>query len=56
MSFVIDASIVVGFAFGEAPNPKIALAIDELAVSEALTAPRISSAVGAVAPPRCADA
>ena len=45
MSFVIDASIVVGFAFGEAPNPKIALAIDELAVSEALTAPRISSAV-----------
>ena len=37
MSFVIDASIVVGFAFGEAPNPKIALAIDELAVGEALT-------------------
>ena len=37
MRFVIDASIVVGFAFGEAPNPKIALAIDELAVSEALT-------------------
>ena len=37
MSFVIDASIVVGFAFVEAPNPKIALAIDELAVSEALT-------------------
>jgi predicted nucleic acid-binding protein len=37
LSFVIDASIVVGFAFGEAPDPKIALAIDELAVSEALT-------------------
>ena len=37
MSFVIDASIVVGFAFVEAPNPKIALAIDELAVGEALT-------------------
>jgi predicted nucleic acid-binding protein len=37
LSFVIDASIVVGFAFGEAPNPKIALAIDELGVSEALT-------------------
>ena len=37
MSFVIDASIVVGLAFDEAPNPKIALAIDELAVSGALT-------------------
>lgn len=36
MSFVIDASIVAGLAFGEAPSPKIALAIDELAVSEAL--------------------
>lgn len=40
MSFVIDASIVAGLAFGEAPNPKIAVAIDELAVSEALT-PRL---------------
>jgi predicted nucleic acid-binding protein len=40
LRFVIDASIVVGFAFGEAPNPKIALAIDELAVSEALTPSR----------------
>jgi hypothetical protein len=37
LSFVIDAPIIVGFAFGAAPNPKIALAIDELAVSEALT-------------------
>ena len=36
MSFVIDASIVAGFAFGEAPDPKIALTIDELALSEAL--------------------
>ncbi len=36
MSFVIDASIVAGLAFGEAPGTKIALAVDELAVSEAL--------------------
>lgn len=37
MNFVIDASIVAGLAFEEAPHPKIASAIDELAVSEALT-------------------
>ena len=36
MSFVIDASIVAGLAFGEAPNPKIALAIDQLAVTDAM--------------------
>jgi predicted nucleic acid-binding protein len=36
LSFVIDASIVAGLAFGEAPSPKIALAIDELAISGAL--------------------
>ena len=40
MTFVIDASIVAGLAFREAPHPKIASAIDELAVSEALT-PRL---------------
>jgi predicted nucleic acid-binding protein len=37
LTFVINASIVVGLAFGEAPHPRIASAIDELAVSEALT-------------------
>ncbi len=37
MTFVIDASIVAGFAFGETPNPKISAAIDQLAVSDALT-------------------
>jgi predicted nucleic acid-binding protein len=37
LSFVIDASIIAGLAFGEGPNPKIAAAIDALAVSEALT-------------------
>jgi predicted nucleic acid-binding protein len=37
LSFVIDASIIVGLAFDEAPNPKIGLAVDELAVSQALT-------------------
>ncbi len=37
MSFVIDASIVAGLAFGETPSPKVSSAIDELAVSEALT-------------------
>jgi predicted nucleic acid-binding protein len=36
LSFVIDASIVAGLAFAEAPSPKITLAVDELAVSEAL--------------------
>lgn len=36
MSFVIDASIVAGLAFGEAPSPKIAFAIDHLAVTEAV--------------------
>ena len=36
MSFVIDASIIAGLAFGEAPDSKIGLAIDELAVGEAL--------------------
>ena len=36
MSFVIDASIVAGLAFGEAPSPKIALAIDQLAVTDAV--------------------
>ncbi len=35
MSFVIDASIIAALAFGEAPGPKAALAIDELAVSTA---------------------
>ena len=34
---MLDASIIVGLAFAEAPNARIALAIDELAVSEALT-------------------
>jgi predicted nucleic acid-binding protein len=37
LTFVIDASIVAGLAFGEAPHPRITSAIDELAVSEALT-------------------
>jgi predicted nucleic acid-binding protein len=36
LSFVIDASIIAGLAFGEAPDSKIGLAIDELAVGEAL--------------------
>jgi predicted nucleic acid-binding protein len=36
LSFVIDASIIAGLAFGEAPDAKISLAIDELAVREAL--------------------
>jgi predicted nucleic acid-binding protein len=36
LSFVIDASIVAGLAFGEAPSPKIALAIDQLAVTGAV--------------------
>jgi predicted nucleic acid-binding protein len=36
LSFVIDASIVAGLAFGEAPSPKIAFAIDQLAVTEAV--------------------
>ncbi len=36
MSFVIDASIVAGLAFGETPSSKIAFAVDQLAVSEAL--------------------
>ena len=36
MSFVIDASIIAGLAFGEVPDAKISRAIDELAVSEAL--------------------
>jgi predicted nucleic acid-binding protein len=36
LSFVIDASIVAGLAFGEAPSPKIAFAIDQLAATEAV--------------------
>jgi predicted nucleic acid-binding protein len=36
LSFVIDASIVAGLAFGEAPSPKIAFAIDQLALTEAV--------------------
>ena len=36
MSFVVDASIVAGLAFDEASHPRIALAIDELAVTNAL--------------------
>jgi predicted nucleic acid-binding protein len=37
LRFVIDASIIAGLAFGETHSPKISSAIDELAVSEALT-------------------
>lgn len=36
MSFIIDASIVAGIAFGEAPIAKVAFAFERLAVSEAL--------------------
>jgi predicted nucleic acid-binding protein len=37
LTFVIDASIIVGLAFGETPNLKVAATVDALAVSEALT-------------------
>jgi predicted nucleic acid-binding protein len=37
LSFVIDASIIVGLAFGETPNLQVAATVDALAVSEALT-------------------
>jgi predicted nucleic acid-binding protein len=37
LSFVIDASIIVGLAFAEAPDSKIGSVIDELEASEALT-------------------
>ena len=35
MSFVIDASIVAGVAFGEAPGAKVAFAFERLALNEA---------------------
>jgi hypothetical protein len=37
LSFVIDASVIVGLAFGEAPHTKTAAAVDALAAREALT-------------------
>ena len=37
MRFAIDASVIVGLAFDEAPNAKIGSVIDELEASEALT-------------------
>jgi predicted nucleic acid-binding protein len=37
MAFVIDASIVAAFAFGETDDAKVLMAIEELKLTEALT-------------------
>jgi predicted nucleic acid-binding protein len=36
MAFVVDASIIVAFAFGETDNPKVLTAIEQLQGSEAI--------------------